>query len=83
MFVNHHRNLQAANLPILYMDETNFNLHISRREGRFIRGTRVQVSRPGSKGANVHVIGRISLPGLVYHSVKGGGFLRKKMLKIG
>ena len=35
---------QGQNLPILFMDETNFNIHISRSEGRSVRGTRCTVA---------------------------------------
>ena len=31
---------QAENIPIIYMDETNFNLFISRRKGRSKKGSR-------------------------------------------
>ena len=38
-FVNSLLNYQSRNLPIIYMDETNFNLHVTRKEGRSKRGT--------------------------------------------
>ena len=41
---------QGENVPIIYMDETNFNIHISRKEGRSRRGTRCSTVAAGSKG---------------------------------
>lgn len=70
-------NYQARNIPILFMDETNFNIHISRGEGRSIRGTRCSTIAAGSKGANVHVIGCISNHGLVHHEVRRGSFKKE------
>lgn len=68
---------QSRNLPILYIDETNFNIHISRKEGRSRRGTRASVVAAGSRGANIHVIGCIGVIGLVHHSVKRGSFKKE------
>lgn len=65
---------QANNVPILYMDETNFNLHISRTQGRSLKGTRCTTIAAGSKGANVHVIGCISTMGLIHYEVRRGSF---------
>jgi len=67
---------QSLNLPILYMDETNFNLHISRTEGRSLRGRRCTTVAAGSRGANIHMIGCISSMGLIYHEIQRGS-LRK------
>lgn len=37
-FVNSLLSFQSRNMPIVYMDETNFNLHITRTEGRSRKG---------------------------------------------
>ena len=47
------------------MDETNFNLHISRRDGRSLKGRRYNVVSAGTQSANIHVIGSIGPHGLV------------------
>ena len=73
-FVESLLNYQGLNLPLIYMDETNFNLHISRTEGRSRRGTRCTTVAAGSKGANIHVIGCISNLGLLHSQVKRGSF---------
>lgn len=70
-------NFQSQNLPILYMDETNFNIHISRKEGRSKKGTRATVVAAGSRGANVHCIGCISARGLVHYEIRRGSFKKE------
>ena len=72
---------QSLNLPILFMDETNFNLHISRTEGRSLRGKRCTTVAAGSKGANIHVIGCISSMGMIYHEIRRGSFRRDSALE--
>ena len=68
---------QGQNLRILYMDKKDFNIHISRFEGRSVRRTRCTVAAEGSKGANIHVIGCISILGLIQHEVRRGAFHRE------
>lgn len=65
---------QSKNLFIMYMDETNINLHISRREGRSLKGTRARMVAAGSRGANIHIIGCISVSGLMHLTVRRGSF---------
>lgn len=65
---------QGQNIPILFMDESNFNIHISRSEGRSARGTRCSVAAAGSKGANVHMIGCIGSLGLIHFEMRRGAF---------
>ncbi len=72
---------QSLNLPILYMDETNFNLHISRSEGRSIRGKRCTTIAAASRGANVHVIGCISSMGMIYNQIRRGSFRKDNVLE--
>jgi len=67
-------NYQADNVPLLFMDETNFNLYISRSQGRSKKGTRCRHITAGSRGANIHVIGCISNMGLIHYEVKRGSF---------
>lgn len=67
-------NYQADNMAILYMDETNFNLFISRKQGRSLKGTRCRHISAGSRGANIHVIGCIGNLGLIYHQIRRGSF---------
>lgn len=45
---------------IIYHDETNFNLYLSRTEGRSRVGTRAKVALPPSQGKNLHVQGGVS-----------------------
>ena len=51
---------------IVFVDETNCNLFLPRREGRSRKGTRSTVRTPTSKGKNVHIIEAISQQGFVY-----------------
>ena len=59
------------------MDETNFNIHVSRSMGRAQKGSRCTVVAAGSKGANVHLIGCISILGLVYFEIRRGAFKKE------
>ena len=70
-------NYQSTGKPILFMNETNFNLHISRRDGRSLKGRRCNVVSAGTQGANIHVIGCIGLHGLVYHEIQRGSFRKE------
>ena len=65
---------QGQGRPIIFLDETNFNLHISRKFGRSKQGERCSVLVSGSKGANIHVIGCISSLGVVHIEVRRGSF---------
>ena len=69
---------QSSSLPIVFMDETNFNLHISRGHGRSLSGKRCTVVAAGSKGANIHLIGAISDIGLVHHEIRRGSFRKEE-----
>ena len=70
-------NYQSTGKPILFIDETNFNLHISRRDGRSLKGRRCNVVSAGTQGANIHVIGCIGPHGLVYHEIQRGSFRKE------
>ena len=72
-FVENLLEVQAQNVPIVFMDKTNLNIHIS-TEGRSVRGSRCTTVAAGSKGANVHVIGTISNLGIVHYELKKGSF---------
>ena len=77
VFVQTLLDYRGQNLPILFMDETNFNIHISRSKCRSVRGTPCTVAAAASKGANIHVIGCISTLGLIHHEVRRGSFHRE------
>ena len=64
-----------SSLPICFMDERNAYIHISRREGRSLKGTRCTTIAAGSKDANVHMIGCMSNAGLLHHEIKRGAFM--------
>ena len=70
-------NYQSTGKPILFMDETNFNLHISRRDGRSLKGRQCNVVSAGTQGANIHVIGCIGPHGLMYHEIQRGSFQKE------
>ena len=70
-------NYQSTGKPILFMDETNFNLHISRRDGRSQKGRRCNVVSAGTQGANIIVIGCIGPHGLVYHEIQRESFRKE------
>ena len=76
-FVENLLEVQAQNVPIVFMDETNLNIRISRTEGRSVRGSRCTTVAAGSKGANVHVIGAISNLGIVHYELKRGSFKKE------
>lgn len=73
-YVLHLLNYQAENIPIIYMDETNFNLFISRTKGRSKKGNRCSYIAAGTRGANIHVIGCIGNLGLIHHEIRRGAF---------
>ena len=77
VFVEKLLEYQGLNMPIVYMDETNLNIHISRSEGRSARGTRCSTIAAGSKGANVHTIGAISSLGLIHYELRRGSFKKE------
>ena len=82
-FVENLLQIQSQNLSVCYMDETNFNIHIS----RIYRGSRSNVVATASKGANVHTIGCINPLGLVHYEIKqiiyqgGSTLMDAKVLK--
>ncbi len=61
---------QASNMPIYFIDESNFNIHISRIDGRSLRGTRCTTIAAGSKDANIHIIGCMCNAGLLYTKLR-------------
>ena len=69
---------QSENQPVVYMDETNFNIHISRSQGRSLSGSRCSVVAAGSKGANIHVIGGISSLGVIHYEIRRGSFKKEQ-----
>lgn len=65
---------QAESIPIVYMDETNFNLYISRKKGRSKKGARCTYISAGSRGSNIHLIGCVGNMGLIHHEIRRGAF---------
>jgi predicted RNA-binding protein with RPS1 domain len=64
---------QGEHKRIFFIDETNFNCWISRRQGWSKKGSRSTVRRTSSKGANLHLVGAIeSLTGLTYWESRRG-----------
>ena len=59
---------------VVWTDESNVNLHISRTEGRAAPGQRCVVKGASAKGANVHIIAGISQLGIVHHEIRRGHF---------
>ena len=70
-------NYQSTGRPILFMDEMNINLHISRRDGRSLKGRQCNVVSAGTQDANIHVIGCIGPHGLMYHEIQRGSFRKE------
>jgi transposase len=64
----------AAEKKILYLDETNFNIWVSRSYGWSKAGTRAVDLNTTSKERNIHVIATISREGVEYHEGRFGSF---------
>ena len=69
---------QSRNVPLLYVDKTNLNIHISRSVGRSLIGRRCTVVASGS---NVYKIGCIGSLGLTHHEIKRGSFRREEAMQ--
>ena len=74
IFVEKLLDLRSNECPIVYLDETNFNLFISRSVGRSAAGTRANKVRPTSKGKNIHLIGSIGTNGFKHYEIRRGSF---------
>jgi transposase len=59
---------------IIWMDETNFNIHCSRSNGRAKRGARAIVRGTTSKGPNIHIIGAMTATEILKFKTKRGAF---------
>ena len=59
---------------VIYIDETNCNLFLRRKEGRSRRGTRCSVKSAAAQGPNVHIIGAMTQTGLVHWQRKRGSY---------
>jgi transposase len=59
---------------LIWADETGFNLHIRRKKGRSMIGSRAAVTVPNSKGRNISVATAMSAEGLIYHQIQFGSF---------
>ena len=78
LFVQELLACQSRNVPLLYMEETNLNIHISRSVGRSLSGRRCTVVASES---NVHMIGCIASLGLTHHKIKRGSFCREDAMQ--
>ena len=59
---------------IVWMDETNFNLFCRRNKGRSRVGNRAILTLPAARGPNIHLIGAISMTGVLKMTTKRGSF---------
>lgn len=73
-YVNQILQLTGEGKQIIFMDESNVNLFISRTSGRSRKGQRCVVKRPNSHGPNVHMICGISQRGLHNFTRARGSF---------
>lgn len=65
---------RQAGMRLVWMDETNINLHCTRNQGWSIRGTRARIAVSSTRGANLHIIGAIDENGFLDYTVKRGSF---------
>lgn len=63
-----------AGKQIVYMDETNFNLFCRHTRGRSKVGQRAIHLLPAARGPNIHLVGAISLSGVVSLDQQRGSF---------
>lgn len=73
-YVEKLNNLVHQGRQIVWMDETNFNLFCRRTVGRAKIGDRAKMTLPASRGPNIHVIGAISLTGVLKMDTRRGSF---------
>lgn len=66
------------NKQIIWMDETNFNLFCRRSQARSKVGQRAVITRPSSRGQNIHVIGAMNASGILKWSRMRGSFTAAK-----
>ena len=59
---------------LVWIDETNYNLYLRRKEGRSKIGCRSAVILPASKGANLHCIGAMTSSQLVLFTTRRSSF---------
>ncbi|KAF7696421.1 hypothetical protein CDIK_1898 [Cucumispora dikerogammari] len=81
VFVEKLLDYQGLNMPIVYINETNLNIHIPRSEEKSARGTRCLTVSAGSKGANVHTISVISSLGLIHYELRKGSFNKENAIE--
>lgn len=73
-YMEHLFDARANGRTLVWMDETNFNLYCSRKEGRSRIGARATLLLPSSKGANLHCIGAMTSTRMVLFTTKRGSF---------
>jgi transposase len=59
---------------LIYLDEAGFNLHLRRRQGRAMRGSRALLTVPNSRGRNISVAAAMSEDGFLHHKVRLGAY---------
>ena len=65
--------LQSYNTTaVIWMDESNCNLFITRKQGRSLVGARANYVRCTSKGPNVHIIAGLWMEGFVHYERRRG-----------
>ena len=61
-------------VKIIYLDETGFNLHLRRKQGRSKKGTRAVIPVQSNKGKNISIAAAIYSMGLLDYAVNIGAF---------
>ena len=74
IYVQKHLDATSVETPILYINETNFNLFFSRSQGRTEQGAWVNFKRPNFKGKHIHLIGVNGTNGFSQFRVHRGSF---------
>ena len=64
----------SENKTIVYIDESNVNLFLRRKQGRSRMGQRAVAKLPSCKGANVHMISGLTQSGLVGFERRRGSY---------
>jgi transposase len=67
----------ASNRPLVYLDETGFNLHVKKSKGRSVKGEPATISLV-PKGKRVTVIAALTQSGIVHHRLVQSGGSKKR-----
>ena len=74
LFVQKLLEYNSNETPVIFIDETNFNIFNSRTIGRSAVGSRANKIDPNSKGKNLHLIGAIGTNGFKNFETRRGSF---------